>query len=155
MQNATYTLDAGDQVRVVVFGQENLSNVYAVDTSGYISMPLIGQVHARGLTTRQLSSVITQRLGSRYIKNPKVSAEVQTYRPFFILGEVRTPGQYAYVNGMTVETAVAIAQGYTERANERKFRLSRKFGGVQSTVMVPPDYPVKPGDTIYVLERFF
>lgn len=151
----SYTLDSGDQIRLVVFGQENLSNVYAVDGSGHISLPLIGSVTARGLTTQQLASVIGQQLGARYIRNPKVSVEVQTYRPFFILGEVKTAGQYPYVNGMTVETAVAIAQGYTDRANERKVRLTRRFGGVMSTVLVPTDYPVKPGDTIYVLERLF
>ncbi|XSG82520.1 MAG: polysaccharide biosynthesis/export family protein [Methyloligella sp. ZOD6] len=151
----TYRLDSGDELRIVVFGQQNLSRVYSVDGSGYISMPLLGSVRARGLTTRQLASAITQDLGSQYVKNPKVSVEVQTYRPFYILGEVRRAGKYPFVNGMTVETAVAIAEGYTERANERKVRLTRRFDGVMSTVMVPSDYPVQPGDTIYVLERLF
>jgi len=95
------------------------------------------------------------RLRQKYIKDPKVTVEVATYHPFFILGEVNTPGQYPYVNAMTVEAAVAIAEGYTERAKKRFVRLTRKFGGVMSTVMVPTDYPVQPGDTIYVLERFF
>ena len=135
--NETYRLDSGDRVRIVVFGQDNLSRVYGVDGSGYISLPLIGPVCARGLTTFQLA------------------AEVDVYRPFFILGEVKKPGQFAYVNGMSVETAVAIAEGYTERANERKVRLTRKFGGVTSTIIVATDYPLQPGDTIYVLERFF
>lgn len=153
--NERYTLDSGDKVRIVVFGQDNLSRVYGVDGSGYISMPLIGAVCARGLTTFQLASAIAGQLRQKYVKDPKVTAEVETYRPFFILGEVKKPGQFAYVNGMSVETAVAIAEGYTERANERKVRLTRKFGGVMSTVMVPTDYPVQPGDTIYVLERFF
>ena len=107
----TYRLDSGDRVRVIMFGQDNLSRVYSV--------------------------------------------EVETYRPFFILGEVHKPGQYPYVNAMTVEAAVAIAEGYTERAKKRVVRLTRRFGGVMSTVMVPTDYPVQPGDTIYVLERFF
>lgn len=151
----TYRLDSGDELRIVVFGQQNLSRVYSVDGSGYISMPLLGSIRTRGLTTRQLASVITQDLGAQYVKNPKVSVEVQTYRPFYILGEVRRAGQYAFVSGMTVETAVAIAEGYTERANENKVRLTRRFNGVMSTVVVPSDYPVQPGDTIYVLERFF
>ena len=90
-----------------------------------------------------------------YVKDPKVSVEVGAYRPFFILGEVTKRGQYPYFNGMTVESAVAIAEGYTERAKQCMVRLTRKFGGVMSTVMVPTDYPVQPGDTIYVLERFF
>jgi len=151
----TYRLDSGDRVRVIVFGQDNLSRVYSVDSSGSVSLPLIGPVRARGLTPFQLSTDIAAELRRKYIKDPKVSVEVEAYRPFFILGEVRRPGQYPYVNAMTVEAAVAIGEGYTERAKKRMVRLTRKFGGVMSTVMVPTDYPVQPGDTIYVLERFF
>jgi polysaccharide export outer membrane protein len=152
---AIYRLDSGDRVRVIVFGQDNLSRTYSVDASGSISMPLIGPVRARGLTTLALSNAIAAELRRKYIKDPKVSVEVETYRPFFILGEVRRPGGYPYVNGMTVEAAVALAEGYTERAKKRMVRLTRRFDGVNSTVMVPSDYPVQPGDTIYVLERFF
>jgi polysaccharide export outer membrane protein len=150
-----YLLDSGDKLRVVVFGQDNLSRLYSVDTSGYVSLPLIGPVYARGCTTIELANRIENELRKKYVKDPKVTVEVEAYRPFFILGEVKRPGQFPYVNAMTVETAVAIAEGYTERANERKVRLTRRFGGVLSTVMVPTDYPVQPGDTIYVLERFF
>lgn len=152
---AIYRLDSGDRVRVIVFGQDNLSRSYSVDASGSISMLLIGQVRARGLTTLQLSTDIAAELRRKYIKDPKVSVEVDTYRPFFILGEVKRPGGYPYVNAMTVEAAVALAEGYTERAKKRMVRLTRRFNGVNSTVMVPTDYPVQPGDTIYVLERFF
>jgi len=116
---------------------------------------LIGPIRARGLTAFQLSTDIEAELRRKYIKDPKVSVEIETYRPFFILGEVTRPGQYPFVNAMTVEAAVAIAEGYTERAMKRMVRLTRRFGGVNSTVMVPTDYPVQPGDTIYVLERFF
>ncbi len=151
----TYRLDSGDRVRIIVFGQDNLSRLYNVDTAGRIAFPLIGTVEARGLTTTQLGSEIEGRLKKNYIKDPKVTVEVDAYRPFFILGEVNKPGQYPYVNSMTVESAVAIAEGYTERAKQRMVRLTRKFGGVQSTVMVPTDYPVQPGDTIYVMERMF
>ncbi len=151
----TYRLDSGDRVRVIVFGQDNLSRVYSVDSSGSVSLPLIGPIRARGVTAFQLSTDIAAELRRKYIRDPKVSVEVETYRPFFILGEVTRPGQYPYVNAMTVEAAVAIAEGYTERAKKRMVRLTRRFGGVNSTVMVPADYPVQPGDTIYVLERFF
>ena len=151
----TYRLDSGDRVRIIVFGQDNLSRLYSVDTAGRIAFPLIGNVSARGLTTSQLASDIGGQLRKNYLKDPKVSVEVDAYRPFFILGEVNKPGQYPYVNAMTVESAVAIGEGYTERARQRMVRLTRKFGGVSSTVMVPTDYPVQPGDTIYVLERFF
>jgi polysaccharide biosynthesis/export protein len=150
-----YRLDSGDRLRVIVFGQDNLSRVYSVDTSGNVSMPLIGSVRARGLSTVQLGLDIEAELRRKYIKDPKVSVEIDAYRPFFILGEVRRPGGYPYVNAMTVEGAVAVAEGYTERAKKRVMRLTRKFGGLMSTVMVPPDYPVQPGDTIYVLERIF
>jgi polysaccharide export outer membrane protein len=153
--NETYRLDSGDKVRVIVFGQDNLSRVYSVDGSGCVSIPLIGPVRARGLTTFQLAKVIADELRQEYIKDPKVTVEVETYRPFFILGEVKKPGQYPFVNAMTVEAAVAIAEGYTERAKQRMVRLTRPFAGVNSTVMVPTDYPVQPGDTIYVMERLF
>jgi polysaccharide export outer membrane protein len=151
----TYRLGSGDQLRVIVFGQDNLSRLYNVDSSGSVALPLIGPIRARGFTTAQLANYIANELKQKYVKDPKVSVEVETYRPFFILGEVNKPGQYPYVNAMTVEAAVAIAEGYTERAKQRMVRLTRKFGGVMSTVMVPPDYPVQPGDTIYVTERFF
>jgi polysaccharide biosynthesis/export protein len=151
----TYRLESGDRVRVVVFGQDNLSRVYGIDSSGSVALPLIGPTGARGLTTSQLANDIANQLRRKYIKDPKVTVEVETYRPFFILGEVNKPGGYPYVNAMTVEAAVALAEGYTERAKQRMVRLTRRFGGVMSTVMVPTDYPVQPGDTIYVLERFF
>ena len=107
------------------------------------------------MTTSELASDIAGELRQNYIKDPKVSVEVETYRPFFILGEVKRPGGYPYVNAMTIEAAVALSEGYTETAKKRMVRLTRKFNGVNSTVMVPTDYPVQPGDTIYVLERFF
>jgi hypothetical protein len=128
------------------------SGLYSVDTSGCVALPLIGAVSARGLTTFELAANIASLLKRKYLKDPQVTAEVETYRPFFVLGEVNRPGQYPYMN---VETAVAIAEGYTERAKQPMVCLTRKFGGVMSTVMVPTDYPLRPGDTIYVLECFF
>ncbi len=116
---------------------------------------MIGPVRARGPTTFELADQIAGALKQKHIKDPKVSVEVETYRPFFILGEVNKPGQYPYVNAMTVEAAVAIAEGYTKRAKKRYVRLTRRFGGVMSTVMVATDYPVQPGDTIYVFECLF
>ena len=106
-----YTLDSGDQIRFIVFGQQNLSNVYSV--SGAVAMPLIGPVRARGLTTFELSSQIARKLARKYVKDPKVTVEVATYRLFFILGEVNRPGQYPYVSAMTVEAAAAIASTST------------------------------------------
>src|SRR5215471_6712399 len=99
-----YTLDSGDKLRVVVFGQDGLSNSYTVDAAGNINMPLIGAVHARGLTPAALSQAIAAQLRNGFIREPHVAVEIEAYRPFFILGEVTAPGQYPYVAGMTVET---------------------------------------------------
>ena len=150
-----YLLDAGDKVRVFIYGQPNLSRVYAVDGGGFISVPLIGAVKARGESTYDLERAITVQLAAKYVRDPRVSVEIAQYRPFYILGEVRSAGQYPYVNGMTVETAVAIAGGYSERANERKVQISRRVNGSVERMLVPPDTVVLPGDTIYVRERFF
>ena len=116
-------------MRVVVFGQENLSRVYGVDGAGYVSMVSLRGVHARGLTTFQLAAAIASSLKAKYVKDPKVTAEVVTYRQFFVFGEVKKARQFPFVSGPTVEMAVAIVEGYTERANQRKVRLTRRFGG--------------------------
>lgn len=150
-----YLLDAGDKVRVFIYGQPNLSRIYTVDGGGFISVPLIGAVKARGESTYDLERAITVQLAAKYVRDPRVSIEIGQYRPFYILGEVRSAGQYPYVNGMTVETAVAIAGGYSERANERKVQISRRINGAIERMLVPPDSVVMPGDTIYVRERFF
>ncbi len=153
--HAPYLLDSGDRLRVAVFGQQNLSRVYSVDGGGYISMHLIGALRVRGKTRFQLENHIAEKLQKKYIKDPKVTVEIVNYRPFFILGEVRTAGQFPYVNGMTVQTAVAIAGGYSPRANEQKVQLTRRLGDRSQTHSVPTNFPVRPGDTIYVQERFF
>ncbi|MEA2977469.1 MAG: polysaccharide biosynthesis/export protein [Alphaproteobacteria bacterium] len=150
-----YTLDSGDRLRITVFGQDGLTNSYAVDAAGHITMPLIGPVAARGLTPDQLSQSISERLAQGYIREPHVALEIEAYRPFFILGEVATPGQYAYVANMTVETAVAIAGGFAPRAQTGKVTLSRNFGGQTSKATVPLSTPIRPGDTIRVQERWF
>jgi polysaccharide export outer membrane protein len=152
---SAYTLDSGDKLRVVVFGQDGLTNSYSVDAGGNITMPLIGAVKARGLTTSELSAAVTARLRQGYIRDPAVAVEVETYRPFFILGEVTYPGQYPYVANMTVETAVAIAGGYTPRAFHQQVELTRTVHGATVRSTVPATTPVRPGDTISVSERWF
>jgi len=153
--NAPYTLGSGDRLRIIVFGQESLSNSYAVDSSGHISMPLIGLVEAAGLSTASLARRIEAELRNGFLREPRVSVEVEAYRPFFILGEVTTPGQYPYVSGMTVETAVAIAGGFTPRAFKGGADLTRLINGQPATGTVPDTQLVRPGDTIFVHERFF
>jgi len=150
-----YHLDSGDRLRVVVFGQEGLTNAYTVDAGGSITMPLIGTVRARGMSTGELSQAIAARLRQGYVREPHVAVEVETYRPFFILGEVANPGQYPYVAHMTAETAVAIAGGFTPRARKKSVQLSRPIDGQIAQASVPLAYPLQPGDTINVAERFF
>jgi polysaccharide export outer membrane protein len=152
---AGYTLDAGDKLRVVVFGQDGLTNSYSVDAGGNITMPLIGTVPARGMTTAELSAAIGARLKQGFIREPHVAVEIETYRPFFILGEVTYPGQYPFVANMTVETAVAIAGGFTPRAYHSDVVLSRTVGGHTVRATVPVTTPVRPGDTITINERWF
>jgi len=154
-QQGGYTLDSGDRLRVVVFGQDGLTNSYVVDASGHIDMPLIGSVSARGLTSEQLAGRIAGALRQGYIREPHVAVEVEAYRPFFILGEVTQPGQYPYVANMTVETAVAIAGGFTPRGYHRTMTISRNAGGRTYRFEVPVTYPLCPGDTVQVQERWF
>ena len=150
-----YTLDSGDKLRVVVFGQDGITNSYTVDAGGNVNLPLIGIVPARGYSTPQLSKMIAERLKQGYVREPHVSVEIETYRPFFILGEVTTPGQYPYVANMTVETAIAIAGGFAPRAAKNKVEITRNAPGQQMHGDVPLGFPLRPGDTILVKERWF
>jgi polysaccharide export outer membrane protein len=150
-----YLLDTGDKLRVFVYGQPNLSRAYTVDHDGLITVPLIGDVRARGRSTREVEDVIRQRLGAEYVRDPEVTVDILQNRPFFIYGEVKTAGQYPFVSGMTVETAIAIAGGFSERASTRSFRITRRLNGFVDQLEAPGDYPLLPGDTVYVHERFF
>jgi polysaccharide export outer membrane protein len=150
-----YTLDSGDKLRIVVFGQDGITNSYMVDAGGNVNLPLIGSIPARGYSTAQLTQAITERLKQGYVREPHVSVEVETYRPFFILGEVTNPGQYPYVANMTAETAIAIAGGFAPRANKSKVEITRNMPGQQMHGDVPTNFPLRPGDTIVVKERWF
>ena len=153
--DTSYHLDAGDKLRVVIYGQEGLTNTYAIDASGMITMPLIGRVPARGRTPAALASEIAAKLRNGYIREPSVAVEVETYRPFFILGEVAAPGQYPYVPNMTVESAVAIAGGFSPRARRDCVTLTHTDGSGAMRIMVPLGTPIGPGDTVQVGERWF
>ncbi len=150
-----YTLDSGDRLRIVVFGQDGLTNSYFVDAGGNIDMPLIGSVPARGVTTNQLAGRIADKLRQGYVREPHVAVEIEAYRPFFILGEVTQPGQYPYVANMSVETAVAIAGGFTPRAFRKTVTISRPHNGLVTRMTVPTTFPLHPGDTVNVQERWF
>jgi polysaccharide biosynthesis/export protein len=150
-----YTLDAGDKLRIVVFGQDGISNSYIVDAGGNVNLPLVGSLPARGYTTQHLALMIAARLKQGYVREPHVTVEIDSYRPFFILGEVTNPGQYPYVANMTAEKAVAIAGGFAPRANKRTVELTRSAPGQQIKGDVPLTYPLRPGDTVVVKERWF
>jgi polysaccharide biosynthesis/export protein len=153
--DAAYKLDAGDKLRVVVYGQEGLTNTYAIDASGSITMPLIGQVPARGRSPASLAAEISARLRNGYIREPSVAVEIESYRPFFILGEVQAPGQYPYVPNMTVESAVAIAGGFSPRAKRDMVTLTHTDAGGAARYAVPLGTSLAPGDTVFVGERWF
>lgn len=150
-----YTLDSGDKLRVTVFGQPDLSGEFAVDGTGHIAIPLIPPVAAGGLTTNELQAGIADALAQTLLRNPNVSVQVIEFRPFFILGEVMRAGQYPFVNGMTVQSAVAIAGGFSYRASQSSVHITRKIGGRLVELDVPSNAPVRPGDTILVNERYF
>ena len=151
----SYTLDSGDKLRVVVFGQEGISGSYLVDAGGNVSLPLAGTIPARGFTTHQVAQEITDKLKHGYVRDPHVTVAIDTYRPFFILGEVTTPGQYAFVPNMTVENAIAVAGGFSPRAQKQTVEITRNAGAQRFTGDVPLNYPMRPGDTIVVKERWF
>lgn len=153
--DAGYRLDAGDKLRVVVYGQEGLTNTYTIDAAGSITMPLIGQVPARGRSPASLAAEITARLRNGYIREPSVAVEIDSYRPFFILGEVQAPGQYPYVPNMTVESAVAIAGGFSPRARRDMVTLTHTDAQGVARYVVPLGTALGPGDTVQVGERWF
>lgn len=153
--NQPYMLDAGDRIRVTVFEQPDLTNTYSVDQAGYISVPLIGGVPARGRTVQQIEADIATKLRQGYLRSPDVSAEVDRYRPVFIMGEVGAAGQYSYVPGMTVQKAIAVAGGFSPRANQDNVDITRQLNGKILTGRVVTSDPVLPGDTIYIRERLF
>ncbi len=153
--DTAYRLDAGDKLRVVVYGQEGLTNTYAIDAGGSITMPLIGAVPARGRTPAGLAAEISGKLRNGYTRDPSVAVEIEAYRPFFILGEVAAPGQYPYVPNMSVESAVAIAGGFSPRARRDSVTLTHTDHAGPSRAVVPLGTPLSPGDTVLVGERWF
>jgi polysaccharide biosynthesis/export protein len=151
-----YRLGVDEQVRVVIFGQDQLTGQFRVNDRGNISVPLLGPIPAKGLTTGQLENSIALRLKEKKILlDPSVSVEVLGYRPVFILGEVAKPGQYPYEPGMTVLTTVAIAGGFTYRAQTGYASILRTENGHAVEGRVPRGEEVLPGDVITIFERYF
>ena len=150
-----YRLGAGDKVKVTTFGEESLTGEFNVSGSGMVALPLVGEVKAQGLTTTELQQSIETALKDGYLREPRVSVQVLTYRPFYILGEVNKPGEYPYTNGLTVLNAVATANGFTYRANSRRVRIRRVGETEEKEYEITSTSAVAPGDTIRIRERLF
>ena len=155
LAEAPYVLGSGDRLRVTVFNQPNLSGSYSVDAAGMITLPLVGAIPADGRSPGQMKSAIEARLRKEFLRDPNVSVEIESYRPFFIFGEVVQSGQFPYVAGMTAEQAIAIAGGYSPRGRRGPVQLARRDGASVVRVMVPLTTLVRPGDTLFVQERWF
>lgn len=151
----SYLLGSGDKVRIIVFGEDSLSGEFYVNGEGNMSLPLIGEVKASGKTVTELQRAVEAELADGYLKNPKVSAEVLNFRPFYILGEVQKPGMYAYSSGLTVDSAVALGGGYTYRADKRKYFVKHESQNFEIEIPAGGAILVQPGDTIRVSERYF
>ena len=151
-----YRLGANDRVRIIVFGQPTLTGEFTLDGNGVLAFPLIGNVNAQGMSTGQLQQTIASRLDPDYLRNPSVSAEVITRRPFYVIGEVQKPGNYPYVTDMTALQAVAMAGGYTYRARQNNLYLKRlDSNGRMVRVAATPETRIRPGDTVEIKERYF
>lgn len=151
----TYMLGAGDKLRMTVFSEPTLSGEFSVSTDGEISLPLIGNVLVTGRTLAQVTTQVQSLLADGFLREPRVSMEIVNYRPFFVLGEVKAPGQYPYASGMTALNAVATAEGYTPRAS-KKIIYIRRFGEkVEQAFELTPNLRVWPGDTLRIGERYF
>jgi polysaccharide export outer membrane protein len=151
-----YRLGPGDEVRITVYGLDSATSNYVVGDAGTIAIPLLPSITASGLSADELQAAVVAAIRSRaLLRDPSVSVQVQKYRPFFILGEVQRPGQYAYVPGMSVLTAVSIAGGYTFRANKKKAEILRAVDGATIKGDATSEAPVLPGDTINIKESWF
>lgn len=151
----SYRLGAGDKVKVTVFNEVQLSGEYQVGADGSVALPLVGNVPVLGKLPSEVAAAYEDLLGKDFLRNPRVSVEVTQYRPFYIVGQVRMPGQYPYSAGLTVWSAVAVAQGLTPRGRE-SYVFIRKYGEAkEERYRLTPDLRVFPGDTIRVAERFF
>ncbi len=154
-EKADYTLGIGDNLRIVVFGQPDMSGEYKVEPNGMISFPLIQSVPASGFTSKELEAAITDRLDPDYLVDPRVSVEVLAFRDIYVLGEVNQPGKFEYIPHMTAQQAVAVAGGYTYRAEESSAEITRHVKGALSTFTVDDKTMLKPGDTVVIKRRWF
>jgi polysaccharide biosynthesis/export protein len=151
----TYVLRPNDQIRVQVYNEPNISGDYKIDGGGTVSIPLAGRLRAAGLTTAQLERSIVLHVDGSLLKDPHVNVQVSTFSPFFVRGEVKQPGQFQYMPGLTVGDAVAMAGGYTYRADESAAFVRRSGGAQEEVRTLSFDTPISPGDNIRIPERYF
>lgn len=149
-----YRLGAGDQLRITVYQEEDLSGEFEVSDTGEVSLPLIGGVDAADRTIDELKDAIEIAFRDGYLRNPQVSIEVLNYRPFYVIGEVNEPGSYPYRSGLDVLTAVAMGGGFTFRADEEDITIQRA-GDPENEIPARKSTRVLPGDVIRVDERLF
>ena len=152
-----YTLAPGDKVHVIVFGEETLTGDYVITSGGNLTFPLIGNLHATDKTVEGLQAAIAKSLADGYVNNPRVSIQVISFRPFYILGEVNKPGEYPVSTGLTLQQAVASAGGYTYRANSKRAYLKRANETSEQLLdlRMGKTVVVHAGDTIRISERHF
>jgi polysaccharide export outer membrane protein len=153
-ETTEYRLGAGDQIRITVFNEPDLTGPFTVGSQGAIAYPLVGSIRAGGLTVPEFTTALEQALGT-YIRAPRVAVEVTNYRPFFILGEVQRPGTYPYSASLTVPNAVATAGGFTYRANRSRVFIRHANENVERSFPLTVATPVLPGDTVRIGERIF
>jgi polysaccharide export outer membrane protein len=150
-----YRLGPGDKLRIIVFGENELSGEFFVDDSGAIDLPLIGDIPATGVTVGEFEDRVVARFKEGYLRDPKVSIEVLNYRPFFIIGEVRNGGEYPYKSGLTIQDAVAMAGGFSYRANQKTVYIRRAGENNEQSFDSTQRVPIYPGDNVRIPERFF
>jgi protein involved in polysaccharide export with SLBB domain len=150
-----YALGPADRIRIKVYNENDITGEYEVNSTGFVSVPLAGQIRAAGLTTRQLENAIRSRLAEGIVNDPRVNVEIATYAPFYIHGEVKSAGEFAYRIGLTVQDAVALAGGFTYRAYDRKVYVRRAGSAFEEVYLLDAPVQVSPGDNIRIPERYF
>lgn len=153
--NASPSLQAGEKIRITVFGEDRLSGDYEIDPGGYVSLPLAGTVKAAGMSKAQLEKELAKKFRGEYLRNPKVTVDVTSFRPFYILGEVSKPGEYAFKSGLNVMSALALAGGPTYRASRSYVLIQHAGESGFKEYPLSPTIPVSPGDLIRMPERYF
>ena len=148
-------LQPGDKIRVTVFGEDRLTGEYQIDAAGFVSLPLAGTVKAAGLSKQEMEQALAKKFSSEYLRNPKVTVDVSSYRPFYIMGEITKPGEYPYKDGLNVMSAIALAGGATYRAQQSTVQIQHVGESAFRDYPMSPTIPVLPGDLVRLPQRYF